>query len=73
MSDHFECLLTSALADPDQPIETLPMLSDRERRQLLVDWNRTEREFPAGNIVDFFEHQRAVRPTAPAVISEQTV
>ncbi len=73
MSSHFQSLLTSALADPDASIETLPMLTDRERQQMLVDWNRTGREVPFGKMVDFFEQQRRLRPQAPAVICQQAV
>jgi len=32
-------LLDAIVAEPDQPISTLPMLSDEERRQMLQQWN----------------------------------
>jgi aspartate racemase len=43
---HYETVLTSAAADPGQPIGVLPMLRADERRQLLVDWNATATGYP---------------------------
>jgi len=34
-------LLTSALAQPEQRIAQLPLLSDAERRRMLIEWNTT--------------------------------
>ena len=41
----FEMLLRGAVADPEQPIGGLPILSDADRR-LLAQWNQTETEYP---------------------------
>ncbi|MBS0265319.1 MAG: amino acid adenylation domain-containing protein [Planctomycetes bacterium] len=35
---HYENLLAGIVADPDQPIEALPLLSESERRQLFDVW-----------------------------------
>ncbi len=43
---HLENLLAGATADPDQSIATLPMLTEAERRQLLLDWNDTRAPYP---------------------------
>ncbi|MCA9969806.1 MAG: amino acid adenylation domain-containing protein, partial [Anaerolineales bacterium] len=38
---HYETLLTGALADPDSPVDALPLLSPVELRQMLLAWNDT--------------------------------
>jgi amino acid adenylation domain-containing protein len=43
---HWKTLLEGALANPAQTVATLPMLHEAERRQLLVEWNNTRRDFP---------------------------
>lgn len=39
---HFRTLLAEIVANPAQTLAQLPLLSERERRQILFDWNRTE-------------------------------
>ncbi|MBM2804324.1 MAG: hypothetical protein HW419_2217, partial [Deltaproteobacteria bacterium] len=41
MAGHFQTLLEAMVADPDQSIATLPILTDAERHQILVEWNDT--------------------------------
>ena len=42
----WEHMLTAAVANPEQAIGNLELLAEDERRQLLIEWNATEREFP---------------------------
>ena len=46
MAGHFETLLRGAVATPERTISELPLLTEPERRQILVEWNRTERPYP---------------------------
>jgi amino acid adenylation domain-containing protein len=39
MLAHYQVLLEGIVARPDQPIGSLPMLTESERRQMLVQWN----------------------------------
>ena len=39
MLQHFESLLQGIVAQPTQRLSELPLLSEAERRQLLVDWS----------------------------------
>jgi amino acid adenylation domain-containing protein len=39
MLAHFRILLDGIIADPDQPIGAIPMLTLNERRQVLEEWN----------------------------------
>jgi len=69
LARHFRALLAGALADPDQPVAALPLLSDSERRQILVDWNATAADFPRDRCVHhLFEVQAARQPDALAVV-----
>ncbi|HZH78419.1 MAG TPA: amino acid adenylation domain-containing protein, partial [Archangium sp.] len=39
MAEHFRVLLEGIVANPEQRLSELPLLTEAERRQLLVDWN----------------------------------
>ena len=64
----FRMLLASAVAHPEKPIGELAILPAEERQRLLVEWNRTERAYPAGEtMVSLFEAQAAKTPERIAV------
>jgi amino acid adenylation domain-containing protein/FkbH-like protein len=64
----FQTLLTDALADPLKEIAALNLVDQREREQILTEWNRTEREFPRmAAIHELFEMQVRRTPERPAV------
>ena len=46
MIRHFQTLVEGIVADPEQPISTLPLLTEAERHQVLVEWNDTETDYP---------------------------
>jgi amino acid adenylation domain-containing protein len=46
MGEHLKTLMRRAVADPDAKIETLPLLSEGERRHLLFELNETAVEYP---------------------------
>ena len=63
MVGHFQTLLNGIVADPDSKIARLPLLTGPERRQLLVDWNDTRRDYPRDKCVhELFEEQAAHTP-----------
>ena len=69
--DHYQTLLETGLAQPDRAIADLPLLSDIERRQLLVEWNDTlVTDFPSGCVHARIAAQVAQTPTAVAVVFE---
>ena len=71
MISHFQTLLEGIIADPDQSISTLPLLTDAERHQLLVEWNLTRTNFPGGrSLHELFEVQVEQTPDALAVVFE---
>ncbi|BAY48354.1 amino acid adenylation domain-containing protein [Scytonema sp. HK-05] len=46
MLGHFQTLLESIVTHPQQRLSDLPLLTARERQQLLIDWNNTRRDYP---------------------------
>ncbi|HEX5745893.1 MAG TPA: amino acid adenylation domain-containing protein [Archangium sp.] len=67
MAEHFQMLLEAAVAQPAQPISSLPILTDAERRTLR-EWNSGTRDFPRDRCVhELFSQQAARTPDAPAV------
>ncbi|HEX6288074.1 MAG TPA: amino acid adenylation domain-containing protein [Herpetosiphonaceae bacterium] len=69
MAGHFQTLLESIVAAPDQRIADLPLLSTAERERLLVEWNATARDFPQASCIhDLFEAQATRTPDAPAAV-----
>ncbi|TRU24576.1 MAG: amino acid adenylation domain-containing protein [Microcystis aeruginosa Ma_QC_B_20070730_S2] len=46
MVGHFQTLLKGIVANPQQTIGELPLLTESEEQQLLVEWNQTETSYP---------------------------
>ncbi|MBR8835476.1 MAG: amino acid adenylation domain-containing protein [Stigonema ocellatum SAG 48.90 = DSM 106950] len=72
MAGHFQTLLEGIVADPEQCLLDLPLLTERERYQLLVEWNNTQVNYPqdASCIHQLFEDRVAENPDAVAVVFE---
>jgi len=67
---HFKTLLTGLVANPQQPIHELPLLTEAEQQQLLA-WNDTATDYPHDKtLVDLFEDQVEKTPEAIAVVFE---
>jgi amino acid adenylation domain-containing protein len=67
MIGHLQTLLEGIVAAPDRPISTLPLLTEAERDQLLVEWNHTAAEYPKDcSVHDLFEAQVNRMPEAIA-------
>lgn len=65
---HLQTLLESALSNPDQRVDALPLLTPAEHRQLLVDWNATAVDLPLQRtFFELFSEQAALTPEAAAV------
>ncbi|MEH1817514.1 MAG: amino acid adenylation domain-containing protein [Nostoc sp.] len=71
MTSHFQTLLAAIIANPNQAIGELPLLTQTERHQLLVEWNDTYTPYPQSKCVhELFEQQVEKTPNAIAVVYE---
>jgi amino acid adenylation domain-containing protein/FkbM family methyltransferase len=46
MCSHFCTLIETLVREPEKPIALSPLLTENERRQLLVEWNHTQAAYP---------------------------
>jgi len=71
MAGHFLRLLEGIAANPERRIEELPLLGEKERHQLLVEWNDTRADYPSDRCIhQLFEAQVERTPDAIAVVFE---
>ena len=69
MSGHFENLLAGIVSDPSAPVWELPLLSESEREQLLVEWAGESGEISEEeSLHELFELQAMRRPETVAVV-----
>ncbi|HET9917757.1 MAG TPA: amino acid adenylation domain-containing protein [Candidatus Binatia bacterium] len=69
MLGHFQTLLEGIVANPDQRIGELPLITEAEKHQLLVQWNDTKTDYPKGKCIhQLFESQVERTPEAVAVV-----
>ena len=72
MAGHFETLIGGIVNDADAPISRLPLITDDERRQLIVDWNDPAAEYPVNKCLhELFEEQVAKNRDKVAVVYER--
>ena len=61
---HFQTLLEGIVANPEERLDSLPLLTAAERHQLLVEWNDTRADYPTNSCVhELFEAQARQMPT----------
>ncbi|MBD2521400.1 non-ribosomal peptide synthase/polyketide synthase [Nostoc sp. FACHB-133] len=69
MMGHFVTLLEGIVANPQERISQLPMLTASEQQQLLVEWNNTQVDYPQNKCIhQLFEEQSLSTPDAVAVV-----
>lgn len=68
LSRRFVRLLEAYADDPDQVVNSIDLLSEPERRQILVEFNQTRTEYPRGRtMMELFAEQVRRRGEEPAV------
>jgi amino acid adenylation domain-containing protein/non-ribosomal peptide synthase protein (TIGR01720 family) len=68
MAQNFQTLLEGIVANPQQQVSQLPLLTLQERHQLLVEWNNNTKEYPFDKCIhQLFEEQVERTPDAVAV------
>jgi amino acid adenylation domain-containing protein len=71
MLGNFQTLLEGIVANPQQRLSDLPLLTAAEQHQLLVEWNNTTKEYPQDKCIhQLFEAQVEQAPNAVAVVFE---
>ncbi|MCF5212363.1 non-ribosomal peptide synthetase, partial [Pseudomonas syringae] len=71
MAGHLQVLLEGMVADDQQSVGELPLLSCEQRRQVLESFNDTVAAYPADRLLhQLFEEQVAQQPDALAVVDE---
>jgi surfactin family lipopeptide synthetase A len=69
MQQGFTTFLQGIVSDPQQRISDLPLLTQKERQQMLVEWNATQAAYPSDKCVhQLFEAQVERSPDALAVV-----
>lgn len=71
---NFQSLLEGIVRDPDMRLGDLPLLSAKERHQLLIEWNATETDCPRSSCLhELFAAQVRRTPQATAVAGSGSV
>ncbi|WP_375466723.1 amino acid adenylation domain-containing protein [uncultured Nostoc sp.] len=71
MTGHFVTLLEGIVANPQQKILQLPLLTEVEQQQLLIEWNNTQADYLQHKCIhQLFEEQVERTPDAVAVVFE---
>jgi amino acid adenylation domain-containing protein len=69
MLGHFEKLLSTVVENPDLAVAQIPIMSTKERQQVLVDWNQTAADYPRNlPLHRAFEGQVNAHPGATAFL-----
>jgi len=69
---HYQTLLVNIISNSNQLIVELPLLTEAEQHQILVEWNDTTTDYPADKCIQqLFEAQVERTPDNIAVIFEQ--
>ncbi|HAM73536.1 MAG TPA: hypothetical protein DCM86_18035, partial [Verrucomicrobiales bacterium] len=69
LAGHFQTLLRGAISSPETRLSQLPLLTEGEKRRLIVELNQTARAYTGPQRVhDFFEAAVARAPGKPALL-----
>lgn len=69
MLGHFQTLLEGIVANPEQRIAQLPLLSASELNKLLVQWNNTQADYPQNKCIhQLFESVAEQNPDGNALV-----
>jgi amino acid adenylation domain-containing protein len=67
LAEHFQYLLSAAVADPSLQISKLPLLSESERTHIVLDWNATQGSYPDECLHELIRAQARHNPDRAAV------
>ncbi|QSQ15457.1 non-ribosomal peptide synthetase [Myxococcus landrumensis] len=69
MVGHFQVMLEAIVARPEERLSKLPLLTQEERNQVLVEWNDTAFPVPATTLHGLVESQVERTPESVALVS----
>ncbi|MFD3834163.1 amino acid adenylation domain-containing protein [Streptomyces sp. NPDC058621] len=72
LAARFVSVLEMVAAEPRLRLSAVEVLDEGERQRVLVEWNDTVAEVPAGTVVDRFEEQVARTPDVVAIVADGT-
>jgi len=68
MVQSFKTILHGITLNPDAEIQSLPVLTEAEKRKLLIEWNKTSQPYAADVLIhQLFERQAEGTPDGPAL------
>jgi amino acid adenylation domain-containing protein len=70
MLDHWQILLAGAVADPEQSLSALPLLTETERQQMFA-WNETRANYSPEQSIDMLFTQQAARTPAAVAVEHE--
>ncbi|AFW94293.1 modular nonribosomal peptide synthetase [Anabaena sp. 90] len=70
MVESFHTLVEAVVANPQERIRTLPLLTASQEHQLLVEWHHPQTDYPQKSIHQLFEEQVEKTPDAVALVFE---
>jgi len=70
MGERLVRVLEAVTLHPDRPVKQITLLTDAQRRQILVAWNATRHPARETTLTELFEEQVTRTPQAPALLSE---
>ena len=69
---HLEVLLRGVEQNPEQHVSTLPLLTEEEKHQVLIEWNRNVRDYPREKCLHELVEAQAERiPKRPALVQAE--
>ncbi|MEM9488144.1 MAG: amino acid adenylation domain-containing protein, partial [Myxococcota bacterium] len=71
MADHYSALLAALLAEPEQPLIDIPLLSPDERHRLIREHNNTRSAYPERPLHEHFATVVATQPDAIAITGDR--
>ena len=70
--EHFKNLTERIVEDPEQKLPEIDMLSESEKKRILIDFNNTKTEYPNDRTIhELFEEQVERTPDKTAVVFEE--
>ncbi|NQY37584.1 MAG: amino acid adenylation domain-containing protein, partial [Alteromonadaceae bacterium] len=71
MIGHYECLINAIVEAPETRVSRFEFINDSEKRQQLLDWNNTQKDYPNTLCIhELFEAQVAKQADSIALVHE---